>query len=173
MNETRNPYEVLGVAKTATAEEIRRAYKKLARKHHPDVNPGNADAERRFKEISAAHDVLGDAEKRAAYDEFGEEALRSGFDPEQARAYRQWQANRSAGGVPFSGEQIDFDLGDLFGGMGFGGFDTGPTTRRRAPAGHDVHAVAELDLQQAIRGSEVRIAVPGCADYGRLPDQGR
>lgn len=157
MESTRDPYQVLGVSKSATTDEIRRAYKKLARKHHPDVNPGNAEAEARFKEISAAYEVLSDEKKRADYDEFGADALKTGFDPEQARTYRRWQAGRESGGVPFSSEHFDFDLGDLFGRRGFGGV---PGARRAAPRGRDVHAVAELDLQEAVRGTEVSVTVP-------------
>src|SRR5574338_1192667 len=76
-------YDVLGVAKTATPDEIRSAYRKLARKHHPDVNPGDKAAEDRFKKVSAAYDVLGDAKKRAAYDEFGDASLQGGFRSEE------------------------------------------------------------------------------------------
>ena len=81
--EKRDLYQVLGVSKTASAEEIKRAFKKLARKYHPDVNPDDRTAEERFKEISFAADVLGDPEKRKRYDEFGHEGLAQGFDPEQ------------------------------------------------------------------------------------------
>src|SRR6185295_3636744 len=83
-------YAVLGVAKTATADELKKAYRKLARKHHPDLNPGNKQAEERFKEISFAHDVLTDPKRRQVYDEFGAEGLQSGFDPERAREYKRW-----------------------------------------------------------------------------------
>lgn len=147
-------YEVLGVSKTATEDEIRAAYRKLARKHHPDVNPGNKAAEARFKEISAAYEVLVDAEKRKLYDEFGHEGLRGGFDPEQARAYKTWQSRRGATGSPFQEEVYDFgDLGDLFGRAG--GF------RRRPARGEDVIAVVELDLPQALQGSEITVRIPG------------
>src|SRR5215470_15127023 len=89
-------YEVLGVGRKASPDEIKKAYRKLARKHHPDVNPGNKQAEEKFKEISFANDVLSDPEKRKIYDEFGSEGLQSGFDPERARQYRDWQS--AAGG---------------------------------------------------------------------------
>ena len=89
-------YSILGVKKDATAEQIKKAYRKLARKHHPDVNPGNKEAEEQFKEVSQAHEALSDPEKRKIYDEFGEDGLKAGFDPEQARQYRQW---RQSGGA--------------------------------------------------------------------------
>src|SRR5437870_4933461 len=98
-------YAALGVARTATADEIRKAYRKLARQHHPDLNPGNKQAEERFKDLSFAYDVLGDAEKRKVYDEFGHEGLQPGFDPARAREFRQWSqsghgfAFRRAGGA--------------------------------------------------------------------------
>ena len=78
-------YEILGVKKTASEEEIKKAYRKLARKWHPDVNPGKKEAEQKFKEVTRAYDCLGNAERRKLYDEFGEEGLRTGFDSEKAR----------------------------------------------------------------------------------------
>jgi molecular chaperone DnaJ len=145
-----DPYETLGVAKTASEEDVKRAYRKLARKHHPDVNPGNVEAEERFKNISAAYDILSNPEKRKLYDEFGEEGLRGGFDPEQARSYKHWSEARSASGdheVPF-----DFDLGDIFGGGG----------RRRgfAMAGEDVVVEVELDFVTALHGTQIDVRVP-------------
>jgi DnaJ-class molecular chaperone len=79
-------YKVLGVSRNASEDEIKKAYRKLARKHHPDVNPGNKQAEERFKEISFANDVLSDPEKKKIYDEFGVDAMQSGFDPKAAVA---------------------------------------------------------------------------------------
>src|ERR671935_1946614 len=86
-------YEVLGVSRTASADDIKKAYRKLARKYHPDINPGNKEAEERFKDISFAHDVLSDPEKRKLYDEFGEGGLRPGFDAGNMRAYQQWSSS--------------------------------------------------------------------------------
>jgi len=81
MSDEKDLYAVLGVARDASPEEIKKAYRKLARKHHPDVNPNDPAAEERFKEISAANDVLSDADKRARYDEFGMAGLQEGVRP--------------------------------------------------------------------------------------------
>ena len=91
-------YQILGVARGASHDDIRKAYRKLARKHHPDINPGNKDAENKFKDISVAYDALSDEKKRKLYDEFGEAGLASGFDADKARTYQQWQQSSRAGG---------------------------------------------------------------------------
>src|SRR4030081_3261346 len=93
----KDPYSVLGVSKTASADEIKKAYRKLAKKLHPDVNPGDKKSEERFKEVSSAFDVLGDPKKRALYDEFGEVARRAGCDEEKARAFRAYQRQAAEG----------------------------------------------------------------------------
>jgi molecular chaperone DnaJ len=162
-------YAQLGVEKGASEDEIKSAYRKLARKHHPDVNPGKPEAEEKFKQISAAYDVLSNKEKRALYDEFGVEGLRGGFNPDEARAYKQWTEGRQAsggdsgGGVPF-----DFDLSDLMGGR----------RERRgswAMAGQDLAATVELDFKTALRGAEVELRLPTeepcdeCAGSGERP----
>src|ERR1700741_4686948 len=108
-------YAVLGVARDASAEKIKRESRKLARKHHPDVNPGNKEAEEKFKQISAAYEVLSNDEKRKLYDEFGAEGLRGGFDPAAARADQQWTEDRASSGASDEDVAYDFDLGDLFG----------------------------------------------------------
>src|SRR5260370_26127656 len=98
-------YDPLGVPKTADADAVKKAYRKLAGKLYPDKNPGNAGVEARFKQVNHAYEVLSDPKKRRLYDEFGEEGLREGFDPERMRAYRQWTSRQSrsgpaAGGFP-------------------------------------------------------------------------
>ncbi len=161
-------YASLGVSKTASPDEIKKAYRKLARKHHPDVNPGNKQAEEKFKEISFANDVLADPEKRKIYDEFGLDGLQSGFDPERARQYREWQSRgpREAPGGGFGKysnfEDVFGDLGDLFGGRA-----------SRGPAkGEDLEVSIQLDLLDAIRGAtqtlELRhpVVCPVCAGSG-------
>lgn len=159
MNREKTLYKVLGVARGASDSDIRSAYRKLARKYHPDVNPGDRTAEERFKEIAGAYEILSDADKRKTYDEFGEESLRGGFDPEQARAYNQWKDRRERSGRPFHNEYVDLE--DLFGGA-FGG-------RAYASAhGADIHAIAELDLAQVVNGTEVLLQVPGSSKPTRV-----
>lgn len=139
----RSLYEILGMARGASAEDLKKAYRKLARKHHPDVNPGDPDAESRFKEISAAWEVLGDPEKRALYDEFGEDATRAGFDPEKARAYKQWQQRADwHGSDPYAG----VDLDDMLRGFRAG--------RRGPRRGADLQADLRVDFRTAALGGE-------------------
>ncbi|HKE09941.1 MAG TPA: DnaJ domain-containing protein, partial [Myxococcota bacterium] len=137
----KNPYEVLGVARDADEDTIRKAYRKLARKHHPDVNPGDKAAEERFKAISEAYAILSNAEKRRAYDEFGDVSLESGFDAEAARRAREAFGQRfggaqggggSGGGEEFAFGDLDDLLGDLFSRRGWTG---GRRGGRAAPGG--------------------------------------
>jgi molecular chaperone DnaJ len=139
-------YEVLGVAKNASADEIKKAYRKLARQFHPDRNPGDKDAEERFKEVQTAYDVLSDPEKRKQYDAFGSADGR----------------RRGPGGFTSTGaEGFDLgDLGDLFGGL----FGRGRGTRQqqqqsRGQRGADVEAQVNLSFEDALRGLETRIPV--------------
>lgn len=152
-------YETLGVPRTATQEEIRKAYRKLARKYHPDVNPGDKTAEEKFKDLQEAYTVLSDPEKRKHYDQLGS-GWKAGadFTPppgwENVRVeYGNWE-----------------DLGDLFGGGGFsdffrsifGGF--GPQAQRAgrdfSMRGSDVEAQIELTLEEAHRGTQARLTIP-------------
>jgi curved DNA-binding protein len=186
----RDLYQILGVPRSATPEEIKKAYRKLARQHHPDVNPGNKSAEERFKEVAAAFEVLSDPKRRSLYDEFGPDALRTGFDARRAEEVRRW---RKAGSAP--GSQ-PFDFGDfssvnvegygpvdfgsifetIFGGQGRGRSGQG---RRAAPrGGEDLEAELELELRDVVTGGERDIRVgartlrvtikPGTADGSRI-----
>ena len=184
-------YAALGVGKTATTDEIKKAYRKLARKFHPDLNPNNKQAEERFKEISVAHDTLIDPEKRKLYDEFGLEALQSGFDPTRAREYRRWSESghgfsfRPEGGsggfegFGFGGarggrrrRQADEERGfadilnEMFGGAAA---EESPSTAR----GGDVEYTIEVDFLDALRGTQTQVSIrrpapcPECKGTGR------
>ena len=125
-------YQVLGVPKNASAAEIKKAYRKLAQQFHPDANPGNKDAEERFKEIAAANDVLGDEETRTNYDRVRETGA-SGFGPGfGGAAPGGWPGAGGVGGPGY--QQVDFDLGDILGGM-FGGAGRRGGRTSRVPSG--------------------------------------
>jgi curved DNA-binding protein len=149
-------YRELGVARGASAEEIRKAYRKLAIEWHPDRNQGKPDAEAKFKTLNSAYQVLGDPKRRSLYDEFGEEGLREGFNPDLARAYRG--GGRGGGGGNYE---------DLFGGAGAGsrGFGDmfGDVLRaaRTPQKGRDAAGEIEVDFASALRGTTVTLQVPG------------
>lgn len=168
-------YKLLGVPRSASEADIKKAFRKLARKYHPDVNPNDKSAEEKFKQVSNAFEVLGDPKKRKLYDELGEDAAKIGYDEKKAEAYRQYKAAAAAGGgrggVDFGGaEGVDFgDLfGDLFGrargggGGGAGGFDIGDLFGRAGGGGRaegptrgdDLTTQAHLTLREAVQGTE-------------------
>ncbi len=152
----RDLYGELGVKRTATADEIKKAYRKLARKFHPDVNPGNRDAEERFKRISFAYDVLSDAEKRKTYDEFGEDALQAGFDAGRAREFKRAQESMGGmGGFGTGGGARYSSFEDIFGDI-FGGGRGGAAPAEQGP---DVETTLEVDLLDAIRGTTATVAL--------------
>jgi len=146
-------YEILGVPKNATQEEIKKTYRKLARKWHPDINPTDQEAEKKFKDISRAYDVLGKEERRKLYDEFGEEGLQAGFDADKARQYQDWrtfqQAGRRGSAEGFGRYQSYEDIfGDLFGyGEGARDFRTAGPSK-----GRDLEHEMTIDLLSALRG---------------------
>ncbi len=137
-------YETLGVARSASDEEIKKAYRKLAMKYHPDRNPDNAEAEAKFKEVQQAYDILSDKQKRSAYDQFGH----AGVDP-----------NMGAGGGfgGFGGGAQGFDFGDIFSQM-FGGAAGGG--RQPNYQGADLQYGVEISLEEAAKGIKKRITIP-------------
>ncbi len=147
MADKRDYYEVLGVSKTATEDEIKKAYRVLAKKYHPDMNPGDKDAEAKFKEASEAYAVLSDADKRRQYDQFGHQAFEQG--------------GAGAGGFDFSGMDFSDIFGDLFGGGGFGGFGGfgdifggGTRSGYRGPMrGANLRAAVSITFDEAIAGA--------------------
>jgi curved DNA-binding protein len=159
----RDLYKILGVERTVSDQEIRKAYRRLARKHHPDVNPNDKKAEDRFKEASFAYEVLSDPAKRKLYDEFGEQGLSAGFDAEKAREYTQWR--EQAGRSPYSESfHSDVDLEDLLSGL------FGRGARPRGPRrGSDQSGEVWVDFMDAIRGGEVRVELDGRTLRVRVP----
>jgi len=155
-------YDTLGVKKNASADEIKKAYRKLASQYHPDKNPGDAAAEEKFKEVQNAYDVLSDGDKRKQYDTFGGDGRRGprGFDP------RNFDFG-SGGGGNFTVNDLG-DLGDLFGGL-FGG-RAGRGGRRAQPErGADVEVTVSVSFEDSLRGLETKVPVQvttACRDCG-------
>jgi molecular chaperone DnaJ len=144
-------YKVLGVAKNASQADVKKAYRKLAQKYHPDAKPGDKEAEERFKEISSANDVLGDVEKRKAYDQVRDMGA-GGFGP-------GFPGARPGPGGPQSVQFDAGDLGDLLGGM-FGG-GGGRRGRSRAARGGDLETHVAVGFEDAIRGTTVPLSMQG------------
>ncbi len=143
----RDYYEVLGVSKGASEDEIKRAYKKLARKYHPDMNPGDKEAEEKFKEVNEANEVLSDLEKKARYDQFGF----AGVDPSYGAG---------AGGAGGYGGGFDFgDLGDIFGSFFGGGFGGGQTRRNGPQRGESIRASVAVTFTEAAFGCEKEVSI--------------
>ncbi|MBW2716203.1 MAG: DnaJ domain-containing protein, partial [Deltaproteobacteria bacterium] len=189
-SEAKDPYKILGVARDADEDTIRKAYRKLARELHPDVNPDNPAAEERFKAVSEANSVLSDSEKRKAYDEFGEVSFQSGFDAAEARRARDAFGGGFGGFAnTHGGEAGGPGFEDLFSSLfGRSSPSRGPRQRR----GADLEARVDLDFLDAARGCEQRFQVsrptrdgrqrsdsvavripPGVADGGQIRLRGK
>lgn len=146
MAEKRDYYEVLGVAKNADAAEIKKAYRKLALQYHPDKNPGNKEAEEKFKEAAEAYDVLSNEEKRRRYDQFGHAGMGGGAG--------------GFGGGGMSMDDIFSHFGDIFGSFGgFGGFSGGGRSARRVNRGTNLRVKVKLTLEEVATGVEKKIKV--------------
>lgn len=144
----RDYYEVLGVSKSASKEEIKKAYRKMAIKYHPDKNPGDNTAEDKFKEAAEAYEILADDDKRGRYDQFGHAGMNGG------------RGGYSGGGMTM--DDIFSQFGDIFGGhfgSSFGGFGGGRSTSRRVARGSDLRVKVKLNLQDIANGVEKKIKV--------------
>ena len=148
-------YEVLGVSKSASESEIKSAYRKLALKYHPDKNPGNKEAEEKFKEINGAYEVLSDNQKKQQYDSFGHDAFSGvggGSNPFGG-------GNPFAGGNPFGGDDMGDIFGDIFNAFTGAGQQSG--SRRKAQSrGSDLRVDVEVSFLSAMKGTEISIEVP-------------
>ena len=162
----RDYYEVLGVSRSASEDEIKKAYRKLAKKYHPDLNPGNAEAEQKFKEVNEAYEVLSDSNKKARYDQFGF----AGVDPNYGAG--------AGGGGGFGGfTDFDFgDLGDIFGSFFGGGFGGNSRSSRSGPQrGESIRVGVTVSFEEAAFGCEKEVTVdrvdqcPTCKGSGCEP----
>ena len=160
MADKRDYYEVLGVDRSASADEIKRAYRKLAKKYHPDMNPGDKEAEAKFKEVNEAYEILSDEQKKARYDQFGF----AGVDPNYGAG---------AGGGYGAGFDGDIDLGDIFnsffgGGFGGSGFGGGSARRNAPQKGQTLRASVRLTFEEAAFGTDQEVDITrfeSCPDW--------
>jgi molecular chaperone DnaJ len=165
-------YSILGIKRDASEQEIKQAYRKLARKHHPDVNPGDSSAEARFKEVNQAYEVLSDKDKRQKYDRYGDQwQYAEQFEQAGARQGPAWEFRRGGTqGFQFEEEDLSSLFGDVF--QGFGG---GNTSRRPRPRrGQDIETPVEVTLEEAYHGTtrllnlQTNEACATCGGTGRL-----
>ncbi|MAV83519.1 MAG: DnaJ C-terminal domain-containing protein [Gammaproteobacteria bacterium] len=142
----RDYYEILGVGRNATPEELKKSFKRLAIKYHPDKNPNNPEAEQKFKEAAEAYEVLSDASKRTTYDQFGHQGVNSNFGQS---GYQDVNINDIFNNI--FGDEV---FGDIFGDI-FGGSRT-----RRPPRGRNIQMTLDLDLKDAVFGKTIKITLP-------------
>ena len=162
-------YKILGLDKNASNDDIKKAYRKLARQHHPDLNPNDKEAHRRFQQINEANEVLGDPEKRKKYDQYGKDWQHA----EQFEQQRRQQKAQGAGGTSFSGDFGDSDFSSFFESM-FGG--SGRRGRQTKFKGEDYEAELHLGLREAVvtqpktitvNGKNIRITIPAGVENGQ------
>jgi curved DNA-binding protein len=165
-------YKILGVEKTATSAEIKNAYRKLARKYHPDLNPKDKDAKKNFQQINEANEVLGDPEKRKKYDQYGKD-WQHAEEFEKAKNYQHQSANPR--GAKYSGAASGGDFSDFFESM-FGGTASAGRSRQVKYRGEDYNAELHLELIDAyktnkqtltVNGNKIRITIPAGIENGQ------
>ena len=165
-------YKILGIEKTATPKDIKSAYRKLARKFHPDLNPGNKDANRNFQQINEANEVLSDPEKRKKFDQYGKDWQHADEFEKQKQYQRQSSGN---GGQRFSGNQQEGDFSDFFEAM-FDGASGASRGRQAKFRGEDLKAELQLELMDVyitqkqtftINGKKIRITIPAGVENGQ------
>jgi curved DNA-binding protein len=164
-------YKILGIPKTATEKDIKTAYRKLARKHHPDLNPDNKDAEKKFKEINEANEVLSDSEKRKKYDKYGKD-WEHGEEYEKAQQQRRQQSNYQSGQQDFGGQ----DYSDFFDSMFGGGRSSYGQSRSPKYKGQDYTTELHLKLKDVytsqqqvltVNGKNIRLTIPAGVENGQ------
>ncbi|HEY8687944.1 MAG TPA: J domain-containing protein [Chitinophagaceae bacterium] len=173
-------YKILGVDKTATTDTIKKAYRKLARKHHPDLNPNDKEANKKFQQINEANEVLSDPEKRKKYDQYGKDWKHAEEFEKQKQSQRQYA---NTGGQTFTGKYGEEDFSDFFSSM-FGGGEGRGRGRQTKFRGQDYNAELQLNLLDAykthqqtitVNGKNIRITIPAGIENGqqiRLKDYG-
>lgn len=176
-------YKILGVPKNATEAEIKKAYRKLARKHHPDLNPNDKEAEQKFKAVNEANEVLSHAENRKKYDEYGKDWKHAEQFEQQKRQQQSQRQYQNAGGFGGYSEQ-DFSGGDfsdffesMFGGRASGGRASGGRGRTAAFRGQDFNAELQLNLKDVfetekrvltVNGKNIRLTIPAGVENGQV-----
>jgi curved DNA-binding protein len=167
-------YDTLQVGRQASADEIKKSFRKLAKQYHPDHNPNNKAAEEKFKKLNSAFEVLSDAKKRKLYDEFGNDAEKFNFDEAKAQQYRHYASQANSRGVPFdfgtagASGAMDFDsiLGEMF---GMGGRRTRGSARNQSRPGSDREGRLDLSVKESILGGEKTLVVNGQSLTVKIP----